>query len=87
MPSNKSWSVYILLCSDGTLYTGCTNDLQERLRKHNKGKGARYTRSRLPVTMAYSSWVGTRSEAQKEEARLKKLTRRSKLELTKSLPG
>ena len=49
------WTVYILRCGDGSLYTGCTNDLSRRLAAHRKGKGAKYTRSRLPVALAYRS--------------------------------
>ena len=47
------WTVYILRCGDGTLYTGCTNDLPRRLAAHQSGRGAKYTRSRLPVALAY----------------------------------
>jgi putative endonuclease len=75
------WYVYILRCSDNTLYTGITNDLERRIRKHNEGKGAKYTRGRGPVTLVkFFEWP-TKSEALKEEHRIKKLSRQEKLEL------
>ena len=64
--------VYILRCGDGTLYTGCTNDLPRRLQAHQSGRGAKYTRSRLPVE---------RSAALRREAAIKRLDRRRKLAL------
>jgi len=66
-------------CSDGTLYTGWTNDLKKRLEKHNAGKGARYTRGRLPVKLVYYEVFATKSEAMKREAQIKKLSRKQKL--------
>ncbi len=72
---------YILLCSDGTYYTGWTTNIYKRLATHNEGKGAKYTRARLPVSLAYVEEKANRSEAQKREARLKKLSRREKEEL------
>jgi putative endonuclease len=68
-------------CADDSLYTGCTNDLPARLAKHNSGKGARYTRSRLPVTVVWSVRVKDRSAALSREAKVKQLTRAEKLEL------
>ena len=56
---------YMVQCSDGTLYTGWTNDLKKRLEKHNAGKGARYTRGRLPVKLVYYEVFATKSEAMK----------------------
>ncbi len=73
------WVVYILRCSDGTLYTGCTNDLEKRLKAHNAGKGAKYTKHRLPVTVGYTEPHPDRSSAQKAEAAIKKLSRAEKL--------
>jgi putative endonuclease len=73
--------VYIVRCADDSLYTGCTNDLQKRVAAHNAGKGARYTRSRRPVTVAWSKRVKDRSRALSLEARLKQLTRSEKLAL------
>ena len=73
--------VYILRCGDGTLYTGCTNDLARRLRAHQAGRGAKYTRSRLPVELVYQEAVPDRSAALQREAAIKRLDRRRKLAL------
>ena len=75
------YCVYILRCRDGTLYTGITNDLARRLEAHNAGKGAKYTRSRRPVTVVYEAACGSRSEALRREAAIKKLGRAEKLAL------
>jgi putative endonuclease len=72
---------YILKCADDTLYCGWTNDLEKRLKAHNEGKGAKYTRSRLPVTLAYYEEYETSIEAQKREYQIKKLSRKEKLKL------
>jgi len=82
MNNNSSiWHVYMVRCSDGTLYTGITNDLEKRIEAHNSGKdGARYTRARRPVTLVYSEQVQSKSAAARLEYRIKKL-RRSKKEL------
>lgn len=77
------WYVYILQCADGTLYTGITTDVNRRLNEHNSGKGAKYTRTRLPVMIVAVSEAGSRSEASKEEYRIKQLTREQKLKLIK----
>ncbi len=77
----KIWIVYILSCSDKTLYTGITNDLKNRLQTHNEKRGARYTRTRLPVTLAYYEETSSRSLASRREAAIKKLTRSQKLQL------
>ena len=76
-----SWFVYILSCSDNSYYTGITNNLNNRLLKHNKGVGAKYTRSRLPVSFVYIIPSKNRSTASKEEYRIKSLTRAKKIEL------
>ncbi|PZR15548.1 MAG: endonuclease [Archangium gephyra] len=68
-------------CVDGSLYTGCTNDLVKRVAAHNAGKGARYTRSRLPVELVWNVRVKDRSAALSREAKLKQLTRLEKLKL------
>lgn len=81
----EQWFIYILECSDKTLYIGVTNDLDERLKKHNAGKGAKYTRGRGPVKMLFSQSFDSKSDACKEEYRLKKLTREEKFELIKSV--
>jgi putative endonuclease len=73
--------VYILRCADGTLYTGWTKNLERRVISHNAGKGARYTRARLPVTLVYSESLPDESTARKREYALKKLTRQEKLSL------
>jgi len=77
--------VYILRCSDKTLYTGITTNLTRRALEHNSsGLGARYTRTRRPVKLVYSKKFKNRSEAAKEESRIKKLSRAEKLELVKA---
>src|SRR5262245_4204225 len=73
------WSVYMLRCGDGSLYTGCTNDLSGRLERHRSGRGARYTRSRLPVRLVFTEAAADRSAALRREAALKQLTRAKKL--------
>ena len=72
---------YIVRCSDNSLYAGWTNDIEKRLQSHNAGTGAKYTRARLPVTLAYLETFDTKSEAMKREAALKKLTHRQKEQL------
>ncbi|GAB6086869.1 GIY-YIG nuclease family protein [Alkaliphilus crotonatoxidans] len=74
---------YILECSDGTYYTGWTVDLEARLKSHNSGAGAKYTRARLPVEMVYWEIQPDRSHAQKREAALRKLPRARKEGLIK----
>jgi len=73
--------VYILRCSDGSLYTGWTVDVDRRLEAHNSGRGSRYTRSRLPVVLAASFRMADPAAARREEFRIKRLTRVEKLEL------
>lgn len=77
----KEYYVYILECADNTLYTGFTNDLDKRLSVHNKGKGAKYTRGRLPVKIVYYESFPTEGEARSRECAVKKLTRQKKLSL------
>lgn len=72
---------YMVECSDGTLYTGYTNDLEKRVQAHNSGKGAKYTRSRLPVRLVYFEEFETKETAQSREWHIKRLTRAKKLEL------
>ncbi len=71
--------VYMLLCADGTLYTGWTTDVEKRVAAHNAGRGAKYTRGRGPVTLVYSEECGGREEAMRREAAIKKLPRKKKL--------
>lgn len=78
------WCVYILLCDDGSLYTGSTNDISRRLAAHLSGRGAKYTRSRKPLELAYCEELPDRSAALRREAEIKKLSRPDKLRLTKS---
>jgi putative endonuclease len=75
------WWVYIVQCKDKTLYTGCTNNLEQRIQKHNLGKGAKYTKARRPVRLKYSEKVKTHSLALIREIEIKKLTRQKKEEL------
>ncbi|WP_071458795.1 GIY-YIG nuclease family protein [Bacillus massilinigeriensis] len=69
---------YVLLCRDRSLYAGYTNDLPRRLKLHNEGKGAKYTRGRGPVTLLYSKEYEDKSEAMKAEYAFKQLTRKKK---------
>ncbi|PCI85862.1 MAG: endonuclease [Hyphomicrobiales bacterium] len=78
-----NWAVYIVKCVDGTLYTGISNDVPKRIEVHNAGKGAKYTKPRLPVVLVYCEMAEDRSAASKREAVLKKLSRLQKLELMK----
>ena len=78
-PQPSPWLVYILRCRDGSLYTGVTNDLPKRLQAHGTGKASRYTRSRLPVRLAYQEPQPTKSLALKREAAIKALPRAAKL--------
>ena len=81
-----SYFVYILECSDGTLYTGITKDISKRLNEHNhKDKGAKYTKARRPVKLLYHENSENRSTASKREYVIKKLTRLKKLQLIQSL--
>ena len=75
------WKLYIIQCGDGTLYTGITVDIAHRFAMHQSGKGAKYTRSRLPVELAYREELPDKSSALKREAAIKRLTRPEKLAL------
>lgn len=82
MPARtKAWSVYIVRCCDGSLYIGASNDVAARLKRHNAGTGARYTRSRLPVELVWKRRQKDKSRALSVEARLKRQPRLSKLQL------
>ncbi|MBQ2800999.1 MAG: GIY-YIG nuclease family protein [Lachnospiraceae bacterium] len=72
---------YIVECKDGTLYTGWTTDLERRMKAHNSGKGAKYTRSRLPVVLRYYESFETKQEAMRREYEIKQLTRKEKKKL------
>ena len=73
--------VYLLRCADGTLYCGWTTDVERRVREHQAGTASRYTRSRLPVALAWSKPVESRGDALREEHRIKRLSRADKLRL------
>lgn len=75
------WYVYILECSDLTLYTGITNNVEKRIDTHNNKKGAKYTKTRTPVKLMYQQTFETKSLAAKEEWRIKQLTRNQKISL------
>jgi putative endonuclease len=81
-----SWKVYLLECADNTLYCGITNDIPKRLKTHNQGKGAKYTRVRLPVKLVYQHSTETKSEALKLEIKIKKMKRAEKLKLLSEEP-
>jgi putative endonuclease len=74
----------MLRCRDGTLYTGATNDLARRLATHQRGRGAAYTRARLPVTLVWSEPAADRGAALRREAALKRLSRAEKLRLLRN---
>ncbi len=76
--------VYILKCSDNTLYTGYTVDIDKRIISHNKGIGAKYTRGRLPVKLVYKEKYNSKSEALKREYSIKQMTRAKKLKMIKN---
>tara|TARA_Y100001970_G_scaffold226306_1_gene279799 strand:- start:2604 stop:2843 length:240 start_codon:yes stop_codon:yes gene_type:complete len=76
-----TWFVYILECNDHSLYTGITNDLQKRISAHNSGIGAKYTKTRIPVSLVYKESFKTKSESLKREIEIKKLKRIEKLAL------
>lgn len=82
-PTERNNFTYLLRCADGTLYCGWTNDLKHRLKAHNSGQGAKYTKSRRPVTLAYYEAFETRNEAMRREAAIKKLTKDEKEKLVR----
>ena len=78
---------YIVRCRDGSLYTGWTTDLERRLRAHNEGTGAKYTRSRRPVELVYAESFDTKEEALRREYAIKQMTREEKLRLLQRGPS
>lgn len=82
----QSCFVYMVECADGTLYTGWTNRLPQRIAVHNRGRGAKYTRSRLPVRLVWAEAQPDSSAALRREAAVKRLTRREKLALIAAAP-
>jgi putative endonuclease len=83
-PTN--WAVYIILCSDNSLYTGITNDLQRRFKQHCKAQGAKYFRGRQPVKIVFAEGGHDRSSASKRECAIKRLSHAEKLSLSLSWP-
>ncbi len=83
MQKYPCWFVYIIKCSDGTLYTGITTDINRRLSQHVAGKGAKYTKGRGALNLVYIEMQVNRSLALKREAAIKAMTRFSKLQLIK----
>ncbi|HLR02628.1 MAG TPA: GIY-YIG nuclease family protein [Virgibacillus sp.] len=81
MEENNEHTVYILRCHDGSLYTGYTNDLEHRVRMHESGKGAKYTRGRGPFQVMYVETFPTKEKAMQREHAIKQLTRKGKFEL------
>lgn len=77
----RGYYCYMLACADGTLYVGWTTDVGRRVREHNAGRGARYTRSRRPVELVYVEWLETRSAAMRREQAMKRMSRGEKLQL------
>ena len=80
----KGNCTYILKCSDGTLYTGWTNDIRRRLASHNSGQGGKYTRTRTPVKLVHIEYFDTKKEAMSREYAIKRLSRAQKLRLCRS---
>ena len=76
-----TWVVYILECSDGSFYTGISNNVEARINTHNASKGAKYTKSRLPVTLVIQENTFTKSKSLRREIEIKKLTRKKKMKL------
>jgi len=81
----KDWTVYILRCGDGSLYTGIAKDVQARLKQHSEGRGAAYTRARLPVTLLYQEKGLDRSQALIREAQIKAMPRSKKEEIISAI--
>ena len=81
-----AWHVYIIECSDGTLYTGITNDLDRRITAHNDGRGAKYTKSRRPVRLRFSEPAADRKNASQREYAIKSLRKAEKMRLITPVP-
>ena len=81
MPTDNNWYIYILQCADNTLYTGVTTDVRARLATHNAGKGAKYTRGRLPAILLYQENTVNRSTALQRERAIKKMRAADKRQL------
>lgn len=81
LKNNCRWHVYIIECKDGKLYTGITNDLENRIRQHNRGRGCKFTKCRIPVKLLHSEKLSSKGQALSREAQVKALTRDKKLKL------
>lgn len=79
------WYVYILLCKDGSLYTGCSNNIEQRFSDHKNGKGGHYTRSHKPIKLVYQESFETQSEVLKREGQIKGWNREKKIRILKLL--
>lgn len=77
--------IYIIECSDGSLYTGYTNDLEKRIKTHNDKKGAKYTRGRTPVTLKYFEEFDNKADAMKREVQIKNMRKEKKLRLLNNI--
>ena len=84
--SEKPWSVYLVRCCDGSIYTGITDNVGARIQKHNEGKGAKYTAQRRPVVLIYSEIYLDQSSARKREIQLKGWTKKKKEKLVAGFP-
>ena len=80
----STWTLYIIECRDGTLYTGITTDLEKRIKRHNQGRASKYTRSRKPVVLKYQKSLKNESLARKREAEIKSMSRASKLRMIRN---
>lgn len=85
MNKSKHNCIYIVECKDGSLYTGWTNQLEQRIRAHNEGKGAKYTKARRPVILRYSEMFDTKEAAMKREYEIKQMSRKEKEQLIQSV--
>lgn len=83
----KEYYVYIIKCIDGSFYCGYTNDVEKRFEKHKNGKGAKYTRSHLPLEIVYTEKFETKSDAMKREYKIKNMTRLQKEKLIENYPA
>lgn len=81
MMGKSSWYIYMLRCKDQSLYVGITNDVMKRVNAHNRGKGSKFVRSRLPAMLVYQETAEDESDAKKREAEIKKLSKTQKEEL------
>lgn len=81
MKQEEKHYTYMVQCADGTLYTGYTNNIVKRVKMHNSGKGAKYTKNRLPVKLVYFEIYATKQKAMQREYEIKHLNRKQKLEL------